>query len=121
MLPLDKKKYHELPFDKEEKRKLLLDSGLHEEQIPNVIDSIFLIVEENFVYTSGPTRRYYDQIYYEFYIEHEGRIPALFKNSDGNIIFNSIKVINTVEEKYFKEFHEQTKQKHNRLKILKYL
>ena len=115
-------KFYEMPIDKEEKQKLLLEAGLFEEQIPNIIDSIFLIVENTFAfgYSSKKT-----QINYEVYIENGG-IPVLW-NDKHSIIFKrtfetaSNKVKHAEFFKCFKDLHEQTKQKHNRLQILKYL
>ena len=110
-----KHKIYELPFNEVEKKELLLKAGLFEEQILYIIDSIFLIIEDDFVYTSEQT-----QIYYEGYIERGG-ITALRKNNNGIIIFQTIRIASNKINKNIKELHEQTKQKHNRLKILKYL
>ena len=113
-------KIYELPIDKEEKYKLFLKTTLTEEEITSIIDETFLFVEDDFVF---PNNQRYEKKYISNWIE-SGRTPAIRKNPDEEKIFlDCFRVTNHVDSyiKTFHELHEQTKLKHNRLKILKYL
>ena len=117
-------KIYEMPLDKNEKIDLLKQTHLGEEEINLLMNHVFLceihktyeeVVELNIESSLQQSKLNIDKIYKEnifitlvFHITQSGRFIRAYGNSiEGNI--------------YLYNLHNEIKQKHTRLDILKYL